>query len=236
MLHRIVAVSQTTYEDLRVNGFRFLVAEAEILEQSLPARLHRRVISISPHNQDLHGKVVLYSDTYFQRDEPQSYVYARHGSDQMGFLSSLDEFFGQKLHDFPELRERQFSVTANAGKELAEWYAAWPFCVGAAVAKEINFMRIALPFGDLCIDFDKTVLEETTIGFRIREQDMSSVCFGSPLFGFDVTRSVFLAALAARIHWASGKIPVEVLDRLISDFASRRLIPPTSPILRPVLA
>jgi hypothetical protein len=226
----------TRYDELEISGFRFLAAEAEVLEYSLPARLHRRVISIAPGQEDLHGKVVLYSDTYLLKSEPQSFVYARHKSNLGGLLGALDEFFSEKVDDFPELRDRQFRIRLNAGGELMEVYARWPFLIGVPGTKDLRFLRIAFPFGDLCVEFGNPDSEKATIGSSIRQQDMSSVYFGSPLFGFEATRSIFLGALAARIHWASGKIPVEVLDRLITNFASTLPTSPISPILKPVLA
>jgi hypothetical protein len=201
-----------------LGGYSFLHLESDIAKASPVPRIHRRVLLRTPDVKQTDGRAILYSDTYLYEDEPKTYVYINHKVKLPQFFRGLDDFFSERRADFPELYWREFSMWANWHGEMKSLTTRLPFSENAPLDESIRFARIAIPFGDISIDFANRPVSRLA-DLNNLPVEMQTTVFDSPLFGFDATRTSLWSAFASRIHWAAGSIPFEILGRLIEQAA-----------------
>jgi len=202
-----------------IGGYLFLRAEAEISKGPSVPRTHRRVFVRTPGNQETDGRAILYSDTYHYPDEPTTNVYISHKVDINRFFGELDQFIFEHRGDFPELFRQEFNVWVNLEGEIVSLKAAIPFSKNIPRGENVHFVRISIPFGDISVAFTPQSINRLSDPNKL-PVEMQATIFDSPLFGFDSTRTTTWSKFAARIHWASSRMPLDILNLLI-ERASR---------------
>lgn len=197
-------------------GTRYLVAEAKVN----PKRYHVRVIAdpVDPRNP-LHGKPILYIDKYgSDPDQPKRVlVYARHKANQEVFFGFINTFLEVESATFRELRGRVYPAVMNVGGELKPTHLRLPFDVTRSLMKRLNFFRVSAPIGDIAIEFVPTIPATSQLT-SVRDRKLPFVT-EKPLMGCDLSQTHVLAAVLANLHWASGDIPVNILQDLIAEFS-----------------
>lgn len=191
----------------KVANFSYFTAETDVLEGG---GQHRRIIGFAPGNPDIHFKPIIYGDAYLSTSEPTTYVYARHTSKPSTFFPLLDDFL---LANVPELSGRQFTMDLNVANEPLELQSPLPFTAKMPLQHDIRFCRVNLPLGDLTIEFGEPVV----LSSEVRDKRMTTR-LESPLLGCDFSKSTLYAKLMAQVHWASNRIPTDVLIKLMEEF------------------
>ncbi len=196
-----------------IEGVSFVVAEVPAVN----GRQHRRVIGLAPQDPALHGKPLVYADSY-PLDNERTIVYARHRTSPAEFVAELDNFFLEQLVDFPELRRRLFQCQMNIAGELVEDEVGLPFTEFTNIVglDYLRFLRLSIPFGDLAIEFGTPTLEIPNQLSGLNRHQLPRA-LETPLVGCDLTKASVLAVLMSRLHWASDRIPPQILERLIDQ-------------------
>jgi hypothetical protein len=199
-------------EERIVAGRSWLIAEARSLRSAGVTRDHTRVIGRA--TLEVAGHPIVYSDFYSSPRE-KMYVYARHRVGQAAFFAHLDAFLEEKLPEFPELQNEFISLTLQVSGSFRKSFVALPLAQGLDhPVEDIDFVRLALPPGDIAIEFTAEAAisshELDFIAQRALPRQLEA-----PLVSYDATRSDFWAEMVARIHWATDVLETEVLRTLI---------------------
>jgi hypothetical protein len=209
------------YEGVRHNltsigGLPFSVAETPIIN----GRQHRRIIGYSyKPSSPLNGRPILYSDYYVSTGK--RFVYQRHKTEPDSFFKELDYFYYEQLADYAELEGRKFDMSLNLGGSLREIQERLPYSPLAPLTHDIRFFRIAIPFGDVAVEFGPANTFSDELKCSHRRQLPQAL--ESPLIGCDLTKSNLLSSLMARVHWAAGLIPVSILEQAIAELISENI-------------
>jgi hypothetical protein len=199
-----------------VGGTRYLVAEAKVN----PRRYHVREIADPVDvRSPLHGRPILYVDKYgSDPDQPKRVlVYARHRANQEIFFRFINTFLEVESATFRELRDRAYPAVMNLGGELKSVSLGLPFDLTRSAMKRLNFFRLSVPIGDIAIEFVPTTAATSQIA-SVGDRKLPFVA-EKPLLGCDLSQTHVLAAVLANLHWASGDIPVNILQDLIAEFS-----------------
>jgi hypothetical protein len=192
-------------------GRHFIVAEAE-----REGRKHRRVIGMEIGGGEFKGRAVVYSDSYAGFDD--KFVYARHRVNPSQFFMELDQFYFSNLKKFPELEGRDFEILMTIGREMHSERVELPFSL-RELPMDFRFFKIKFPFGELAIEFTDTVVAHGNQLAALHRRELP-VLTEAPLVGFSAENSTILAALIAKLHWAAGIVPPQVLEEMIAELTS----------------
>jgi len=192
-----VQAMETNYPRVRfrrdeIDGYPYLTAETEPLQEGDVKREHLRIIG--DKQAGVSGHPIVYSDSYSSTRPDETYVYARHRVDQVKFFASLDTFLEHLKSDLHEMTAGPFRCVLGREGELEE-------------------RQIALPFGDMSVEFGKATSHDDQL--KLAEQNALAMKLESPLFGFDALASDLWVPFLAGIHWASELIQPTILQRLI---------------------
>ena len=207
--------TSVTRQFASVGDYSFYIAETPVIQ----GRVHRRIIGLQPGVEStLHGKPICYADAYVSAvsGDESVYVYLRHRLDKQGFFNELDYFLEDRLSDFPELVGAEFETLCNIGSKPLVSSVVPPFGPSLASEEDLRFWRVALPFGDLAVEFGKT---HPATGNQLSqlEQRVLTKSLEVPLLGCDVSRTGFFVPLMAKAHWAAETIPVQILEQIIGQ-------------------
>ncbi len=181
------------------------------------------MVAANPTQPALYGRSLLYADTYTSSTNESTHVYCGHRIDPIGFFRILDNFLFEQLSDFPEFRNRPFDLIVSKAGALTEVSVHLPFLPSLGVDQlalepnKVEFLRVYIPFGDVTVSFGEsaTIKDELEC---IRTGCLSSF-LDAPLIGCDMTKSIILVTLMARLHWASGVLSESTLENLIGQLS-----------------
>jgi hypothetical protein len=195
-----------------IDGYSFLTAETRPLQEGDVKREHQRIIG--EKLPGVAGHPIVYSDRYSSTRPDEIYAYARHKADQAKFFASLDAFLERLNSDLPEVGRGPFRCVVGIEGKLEERQMSLPFTRDAGLnLKTMDFFRMSVPFGDMCVEFGKAKVHEDEL--TLVEDHALPRKIESPLFGFDAVNSDIWVPFMAEIHWASGLIPGRNLQNLI---------------------
>jgi hypothetical protein len=175
------------------------------------------MIGFAPGSSAIHGRPILYADSYvLEKDEP-SYVYARHSATVESFIKELDWLFEGDPTEFAELRRKEFSFFLNVGGAPYRADLQFPFADCFHFGEDVRFVRISFPFGDISVEFGPP--RTTNDEYRFVDLNYLTAELERPLLGCETTKSEVLGKLMARLHWAHGLINEFTLEHLIDQVA-----------------
>ena len=176
-------------------------------------RQHRRILARCPANRGLHGKPVVYADTFSEKEDA-TYVYARHTWGVNAFLRDLDDFL---TDEFSESADWSVPIILNQGGERLYLDLQIPFQIALPDQNAIRFLKFLFPFGAISIEFGIPRISGSEIsGLRYSRLTRA---LETPLIGCDVSRTELPTVLMARGHWAGPQIPREILNALLLQAA-----------------
>ena len=206
--------AQLQFQNVKTRRLNTVFADVSFVIAEIDERVrqHQRILAVA-RDSDLNGRAVVYADAYVERREA-TYIYARHKWDAAGFLRELDRFLAA---EFPDWIGRKFPVVMNIAGTRHSFEAQSPFSGALSNLESIHFAKFTFPFGPITIEFGPAQPVEHNFTDLTKGQLVRTL--ETPLIGCDVTRTELVTGLIAHGHWASSKIPNDILRTLLLQAA-----------------